>query len=146
MTSLEFSSTPKVQNPTKVLLLERKMAGILVWLVFHGAQPRARIAQTFWLDATSGRNNLRQALFKLRDFDLFSHQEPLTLRSDLEIKTSSGLLLGMDFSDCPVFEEFLTIQRALAEHQQLSSLERQIQVFLQNQNLTAALEASQQWL
>jgi tetratricopeptide (TPR) repeat protein len=146
MTSLAFSSIPKVQSETRVLLLERKMAGILAWLAYAGAQPRARIAQVFWTDALSGRNNLRQALFKVRHFELFSTTEPLGLSPKLEIIQSTVLLEGLDFADCPVFEEWLVVHRALAEYRQLSNLEAQIAVFLQNQNLGAALHASREWL
>jgi tetratricopeptide (TPR) repeat protein len=121
------------------------MAGILAWLAFLGAQTRAKLARTFWVDAPSGRNNLRQAMFKLRQFDLFSSLEPLALSPQLEIQAVAVLLEGLDYSDCPVFEEWLLAHRALEETKQLSHLEQRVQRLVQDNKPTEALEAARTW-
>jgi DNA-binding SARP family transcriptional activator len=146
MIRLELSNTPCLHFETQTVPLERKIAGILTWLAYAGAQPRARVAAVFWADAESGRNNLRQALFKLRNFELFITTEPLTLNPNLEIAQSTVLLEGMDFSDCPIFEEWLITSRALAENQQLTTIEKSLQHLMQIGDLKVALQTSREWL
>ena len=97
-----FLGTARLEQNEQTLSLERKTAGVLALCAIEGAQSRAKLAQWFWGDATTGRNNLRQALFKLRDFDLFAQNDPLTLNPNLEINTD-GLLTGLEYADCEEF-------------------------------------------
>ncbi len=137
--------------------LERKQAGLLAFLALEGAQTRSRLAGLLWADSTeaTARNNLRQALKRIKDYtqdSLILGDSALRLE-DIEVdvvlletqvfnrqyasaaKNNLRLLEGYDFEDCPDFDEWLTLQR-----------ERLWQVSLQACVLEAArLEQNQQF-
>ena len=140
-----FLGTARLEQNEQTLSLERKTAGVLALCAIEGAQSRAKLAQWFWGDAMTGRNNLRQALFKLRDFDLFAQNDPLTLNPKLEINTE-GLLTGLDYADCEEFEEWLLLQRAVLETKQLGQLELEIQNLLAAGDHQQALIRARAWL
>ncbi len=138
-------ATAQLEQDGRLVALERKTAAVLALCTLEGGQSRAKLAQWFWGDAFAGRNNLRQALFKLKNFDLFAQSEPLTLHANLEIKFE-GLLTGLDYADCPEFEEWLLLQRAFLETKQLGRLELEI---LKSQELgdpQSALKFAREWL
>ncbi len=137
--------TAQLEQNGQFLSLERKTAAVLALCAVEGAQSRAKLAQWFWGDAFAGRNNLRQALFKLKNFDLFAQSEPLTLHSNLEIKFES-LLTGLEYPDCPEFEEWLLLQRAVLESKQLGQLELEIQKSQESGDVQSALKFAQKWL
>ncbi len=137
--------TAQLEQAGRFLTLERKTAAVLALCAIEGAQSRAKLAQWFWGDAFAGRNNLRQALFKLKNFDLFAQSEPLTLHSNLEIKFD-GLLIGLEYADCPEFEEWLLLQRAILESKQLGQLELEILKLQESGDHQNALKHAKEWL
>ena len=139
-----FLSTARLEQNEQTLSLERKTAGVLALCAIEGGQSRAKLAQWFWGDATTGRNNLRQALFKLRNFDLFALTEPLTLNPKLEVKIE-GLLMGLDYADCEEFEEWLLLQRAVLETKQLGQLELEVKHLEQLGDSQTALLRAREW-
>ncbi|MBB6098415.1 DNA-binding SARP family transcriptional activator [Deinobacterium chartae] len=114
--------------------LERKAAGLLTYLALEGPTHRSRLAALLWPEAraATARNNLVQLLRKLRlhlGFDLAQGGEALALTgavtSDLiEARTrfaqgrledflahAGEPLAGLDFDDCPEFEDWLLAER-----------------------------------
>jgi DNA-binding SARP family transcriptional activator len=137
--------TAQLEQDGRFLTLERKTAGVLALCALEGAQSRAKLAQWFWGDAFAGRNNLRQALFKLKNFDLFAQSEPLTLQANLEIKFDA-LLTGLEYADCPEFEEWLLLQRAVLESKQLGQLELEVLKSQEAGDHQNALKLAREWL
>lgn len=138
-------ATAQLEQDGRWIALERKTAAVLALCAVEGAQSRAKLAQWFWGDAFAGRNNLRQALFKLKNFELFAQSEPLTLHSNLEIKFE-GLLTGLDYPDCPEFEEWLLLQRAVLESKQLGQLELEVLKSQESGETQNALKYAKEWL
>ncbi len=102
--------------------LERKAAGLLAYLALHGESARNTLAALLWPDAEpeSARNNLRQALFKLRRAaprELIAGTLTLRLAPGITVDatgrpTPDGLLLeGCDYLDCPDFARWLDGER-----------------------------------
>lgn len=117
---VELSNQPKVQTSAgDRVVLERKTAALLAILAVDGPTSRARLAAHLWPDSDEkkARGNLRQTLSRLRKLmgaDLVDSGDPLQLSDcvdtdldellrggDLPASPSwSGLLGGLDFSDC----------------------------------------------
>src|SRR5689334_14112643 len=83
--------------------LERKTAGLLAYLAVRGESTRSTLAALLWPDSAqdAGRNNLRQALFKLKKAagcDLVVGADALSLgaglRCDLGDRPGDEPLLG----------------------------------------------------
>jgi DNA-binding SARP family transcriptional activator len=142
VTRLALAGTPQVW-PTAAgaaLPLSERDALLLAWLALEGATPRLRVAELLWpgADAATGRNSLRQRLFKLRrqvGLDLVTGQETLSLAEGVahdlagSAQVLGGLVLSMGGDAVPwlqqerqrrrtVQADALTAQAAAAEREQ----------------------------
>ncbi len=135
------AKTPSVDSPVLRLMLlgaaswsrgnaravplEKRDAGVLAYLAIEGQTPRARLLELLWPDAERdvARNHFRQRLHRLKKavgIELVEGAEMLSLAEaiavdarDLAPSDAAGqLLLGLEFSDCPQFDNWLTRQRA----------------------------------
>jgi DNA-binding SARP family transcriptional activator len=114
--------------------LERKTAGLLTYLALEGGTPRSRLAGLLWPDSieSTARNNLSQATRRLREtagLGLITGDVSLSLNAELNIDVSrlelesfagndqtvvslsGALLAGLDYDDCPEFQDWLLIKR-----------------------------------
>jgi DNA-binding SARP family transcriptional activator len=110
--------------------LERKQAALLAFAAVEGEASRPRLRGLLWPSADEQRasSSLRQALRRLRQLGgdaLFSHDDPVILApafsvdaAELEACARAGeharvlalrgeLLGGLDYGDCPEFEQWL---------------------------------------
>jgi DNA-binding SARP family transcriptional activator len=116
--------------------LERKAAGLMAYLSLEGPATRSRLAGLLWPDAneTTARNNLAQALHRLRRIDgadrAVAGTDVLQLDSGVQCDArglqeqlgdgrppdpAAGvprLITEYDFSDCPDFAQWLNAQRS----------------------------------
>jgi len=113
--------------------LERKTAGVLAYLTLEGPTPRSRLAGLLWPESSeaTARNNLAQALRRLKQAvgaELVRGGDVLELQglevdlAALEVAHFAGrhaevvgqegqLLEGLDYDDCPDFDDWLLIRR-----------------------------------
>jgi predicted ATPase/DNA-binding SARP family transcriptional activator len=132
--SLELLGGAWLRGEGERVALERKAAGLLAYLALEGPTPRGKLAGLLWPDAGDkrARNNLRQLLYKLRPYaGLLVGDDPLCLRdvcvvaldlqhyldtADLErlaarFPAPPDLLAGLEYDDCPDFDEWLSVER-----------------------------------
>jgi DNA-binding SARP family transcriptional activator len=118
----------------KTWKLERKTAGLLAFLTLEGGTTRSRLAGLLWPDSieSTARNNLSQVSRRLREgagIALLIGDDRLSLSpelgidaSNLELEAFSGndetvlgftgeLLEGLEYDDCPEFQDWLLIKR-----------------------------------
>jgi DNA-binding SARP family transcriptional activator len=118
----------------KAWKLERKTAALLAFLTLEGFTTRSRLAGLLWPDSleTTARNNLSQVARRLREgagIALLTGDDRLRLSPELSIDASSleleafagndetvlgfqgELLEGLDYDDCPEFQDWLLIKR-----------------------------------
>jgi DNA-binding SARP family transcriptional activator len=116
------------ESGDSVLILERKTAGLLCYLQFEGGTPRQRLASLLWpeVEERTARNNLAQLLRRLRqragDIVVVAGEPLLRLAGDIACDLPSvergalgasgtELLAGLDYVDCPAFDDWLQTQR-----------------------------------
>ncbi len=132
--TLELLGGAWLRGEGERVALERKAAGLLAYLALEGPTPRGKLAGLLWPDAgdKGSRNNLRQCLYKLRPYTgLLVGDDPLCLRdvcvdalelqhhldtADLERLAARSLappdlLAGLEYDDCPDFDEWLSVER-----------------------------------
>jgi DNA-binding SARP family transcriptional activator len=118
----------------KAWKLERKTAALLTFLTLEGGTTRSRLAGLLWPDSleSTARNNLSQVARRLREgagIALLTGDDRLNLSpelsidaSNLELEAFTGndetvlgfageLLEGLDYDDCPEFQDWLLIKR-----------------------------------
>jgi DNA-binding SARP family transcriptional activator/tetratricopeptide (TPR) repeat protein len=118
----------------KAWKLERKTAALLAFLTLEGGTTRSRLAGLLWPDSieSTARNNLSQAARRLREgagIALLTGDDSLGLNPELsidvaqlELEAFAGndetvlgfageLLEGLDYDDCPEFQDWLLIKR-----------------------------------
>ena len=118
----------------KAWKLERKTAALLTYLTLEGDTTRSRLAGLLWPDSleSTARNNLSQVARRLREgagIALLTGDDRLSLSPELRIDASSlelevfagndetvlgfhgELLEGLDYDDCPEFQDWLLIKR-----------------------------------
>jgi DNA-binding SARP family transcriptional activator len=118
----------------KAWKLERKTAALLAFLTLEGGTTRSRLAGLLWPDSleSTARNNLSQVARRLREgagIALLTGDDRLNLSpelgidaSNLELEAFSGndetvlgfageLLEGLEYGDCPEFQDWLLIKR-----------------------------------
>lgn len=141
---LALLGVPVLQIQTRQLRpVERKTAGILAYLTLEGPTPRSRLAGLLWPESSeaTARNNLAQALRRLKQAtgaELVRGADVLELQGlevdvaalevahfagrHAEVVQSQGRLLeGLDYDDCPEYEDWLLVQREkLAEMRRVS--------------------------
>ncbi len=131
---LELLGGARLYGPRGEARLQWRLAGVLAYLALEGATPKYRLASWLWPDSpeTTARNNFRQALKRLRDSvgaELIVGDEQIALVEWLEVDAvqlsahafageyakaaaSEGeLLQGLDFDECPDFDEWLAATR-----------------------------------
>ncbi|RIH92248.1 ATP-binding protein [Meiothermus granaticius] len=131
---LELLGVPALRVHARQLRpLERKTAGVLAYLTLEGPTPRSRLAGLLWPESSeaTARNNLAQALRRLRQAvgaELVRGGDVLELQglevdlAALEVAHFAGrhaevvgqegqLLEGLDYDDCPDFDDWLLIRR-----------------------------------
>jgi DNA-binding SARP family transcriptional activator len=133
--SLEVLGGARLCAPTgKTWKPERKSAAILTYLALEGSTTRSRLAGLLWPDSleTTARNNLSQVARRLREAAgtaLISGEDSLSLKSELhvdaaqlEVESFAGhdqiviglngdLLEGLEYDDCPEFQDWLLSKR-----------------------------------
>ncbi|HSW05080.1 ATP-binding protein [Aquabacterium sp.] len=120
---LRLHGPPLLRAGSRSLLLERKAAGALAWLVLRGPVLRVRLAELLWPASPpeGARNNLRQLIFKLKkamDTVVIDGQDELRPAAGLRVEAAEGELLAeCRYDDCPAFAEWLETAR-LAQRQQ----------------------------
>ncbi len=134
----DLPSTIRLLGPPRIVRrssphpLERKAAGLLAYLALHGESARNTLATLLWPDAEpdGARNNLRQALFKLRRVaqqDLIAGSTRLGLAPDVGVDAlgrpppDGQLLEGCDYADCPDFAEWLDAERSRLDRMRLEA-------------------------
>ncbi len=118
----------------KAWKLERKTAGLLAFLTLEGGTTRSRLAGLLWPDSleSTARNNLSQVARRLREgagIAVLTGDDRLSLSPELSIDASKleleafagndqtvlrfqgELLEGLDYDDCPEFQDWLLIKR-----------------------------------
>ena len=130
--TIRLLGPPQIAGSSGQHPLERKVAGLLAYLALHGESARNTLAALLWPDAEpdGARNNLRQALFKLRRVarqDLISGSTHLGLAPDVGVDAlrrlpPDGLLLeGCDYADCPDFAQWLDAERSRLDRMRLGA-------------------------
>ena len=111
------------RDDARAVALERRDAGVLAYLALEGKTPRARLLELLWPDVgrEAARNHLRQRLHRLKravGVDLVEGAELLSLAPEVAVDACDAvasapgeLLLGLDYGDCPQFEQWLGAQR-----------------------------------
>jgi DNA-binding SARP family transcriptional activator len=118
----------------KAWKLERKTAALLAFLTLEGGTARSRLAGLLWPDSieSTARNNLSQVSRRLREgagIALLTGDDRLSLSPELSIDASileleafagndesvlgftGELLEGLDYDDCPEFQDWLLLKR-----------------------------------
>ncbi|MCX7783825.1 MAG: AAA family ATPase [Meiothermus sp.] len=131
---LQLLGGARLRGPKGEARLQWRVAGILAYLALEGTTPKYRLASWLWPDSpeVTARNNFRQALKRLRDSvgaELVVGDEQIALVEWLEVDAvqlsahafageyaqaaaSEGeLLQGLDFDECPDFDEWLAATR-----------------------------------
>ncbi|MDX2007266.1 MAG: BTAD domain-containing putative transcriptional regulator [Meiothermus sp.] len=131
---LQLLGGARLQSPRGEVRLQWRVAGILAYLALEGATPKYRLAGWLWPDSeeSTARNNLRQALKRFRDaagVDLIVGEDSIALAEWLEVDAvqlsaasfageysrvatwEGELLEGLEFGDCPDFDEWLVASR-----------------------------------
>ena len=133
--------------------LERKVAGLLAYLAVEGETSRGRLATLLWPETREdrARNNLSQALRRLKQVaggaSLIEGQTQVRLADGLEIDMrvleeasyrrpgsetvvnasnaghDGALLAGLDYRDCPDFDEWLQEIRGRLQNTRQADLE-----------------------
>lgn len=120
---------------------------LLAWLALEGPTPRERLAGLLWpaADGDSGRNALRQRLFRLRRLcgrDLATGSAVLALaeaeRHDLD--TDPGLLSEWDAADLPALNDWLDHRRQLRRADAARRLATRVEALEQTGDLSTALD------
>lgn len=135
---------PELQLQQRLLRpLERKSAGLLAYLTLEGPTSRSRLAGLLWpaSSESTARNNLAQALRRLKQAvgaevvwggDVLELQGLQVDVAEFQVAHFAGrhpevvayqaqLLEGLDYDDCPEFEDWLLLQREkLAEMRRAS--------------------------
>lgn len=139
--------------------LERKAAGLLAYLALEGEAPRGRLAALLWPEAeeATARNNLAQALRRLRQAGggtpLIDGQGQLRLAAGIALDLcgpdlarqaeAAGqrgeLLAGLEYHDCPDFDDWLRMQRERLLSARLAALESLADAAEASSDLRAAL-------
>jgi DNA-binding SARP family transcriptional activator len=145
--------------------LERKTAAVLALLALEGEITRSRVAGLLWSDTDEerARGNLRQCLHRLKKLigsDLINPGERMSLNAKFEVDTltlesraflgdDAGLIAvrgeileGLDFEDCPEFNDWLLVQRERWRTARVGAYRRA----LQNLDASQALEWAQEWV
>ncbi len=145
--------------------LERKTAAVLALLALEGEITRSKVAGLLWSDTDEerARANLRQCVHRLKKLignDLINSGERMSLNASLEVDTltlesraflgdDAGLievrgeiLGGLDFEDCPEFDDWLLVQRERWRTARVGAYRRA----LQNLDASQALEWAQEWV
>jgi DNA-binding SARP family transcriptional activator/predicted ATPase len=141
---LELLGVPALHIQSRLLRpLERKTAGLLAYLTLEGPTSRSKLAGLLWPASSeaTARNNLAQALRRLKQAagaekvwggDVLELQGLLVDVAEFQVAHFSGrhlevvayqaqLLEGLDYDDCPEFEDWLLVQREkLAEMRRAS--------------------------
>ena len=114
------------QEGRRPVALDRKTAALLAYLALEGPTSRSKLAGLLWPDSgdKGARNNLRQVLHKLKPYPgVIDTGNPIQLgsqvhvdvhtiqRGDLPESAGTGLLGGLEYDDCPEFDEWLLIER-----------------------------------
>ena len=120
--TLRLHGVPRIDAADGSRPLERKTAGLVSYLALRGETSRSSLATLLWPDASpqGARNNLRQALFRLKkaaNADVVVGGEALSIRPGLRVdlgEPSRGetLLAGCNYADCPEFQQWLEGERA----------------------------------
>ncbi|WP_170148274.1 ATP-binding protein [Meiothermus hypogaeus] len=131
---LQLLGGARLRGPRGESRLQWRVAGVLAYLALEGTTPKYRLASWLWPDSSeaTARNNLRQALKRLRDSagaDLIVGDEQIALVDWLEVDAvqlsahafageyakaaalEGELLQGLDFDECPDFDEWLAATR-----------------------------------
>ena len=161
MWQLALLGGARLYGPAGSVRLERRTAAVLAYLALEGETVKYRLAGWLWADSpeTTARNNMRQLLRRLRSSagrDLIEGEDRIRLAADLEVDAAQmqafafssdaraldfrgDLLEGLEFDDCPEFEEWLHGTRAglVASHRSVASAESER--FEQSGELTLAL-------
>jgi DNA-binding SARP family transcriptional activator len=145
--------------------LERKTAAVLALLTLEGEITRSKVAGLLWSDTDEerARGNLRQCLHRLKKLigsDLINPGERMSLNAKFEVDTltlesraflgdDAGLIAvhgeileGLDFEDCPEFNDWLLIARERWRTARVGAYRR----VLQNLDASQALEWAQEWI
>jgi DNA-binding SARP family transcriptional activator len=145
--SLQLLGVPQLNGKP----LERKTAALLTLLSFQPEVSRAKLAAWLWGDSSSGRNNLRQVLFKLPK-GLLLGDSVLKLSSEVmvDIKTQpipDGDILGIfEYTDCPEFSDWLLETRTEIRVARLLDLSHLSAALETRGEFETALEYAQQIL
>ncbi len=124
--------------------LERKTAGLLAYLTLEGPTNRSKLAGLLWPASSeaTARNNLAQALRRLKQAagaevvwgsDVLELQGLAVDVAELQVAHFAGrhlevvahqaqLLEGLDYDDCPEFEDWLLVQRERLAEMRRNSL------------------------
>ncbi len=145
--------------------LERKTAAVLALLALEGEITRSKVAGMLWSDTDEerARANLRQCLHRFKKLigsDLINPGERMSLNASLEVDTltlesraflgdDAGLIAvrgeileGLDFEDCPEFDDWLRMERERWRTARVGAYRRA----LQNLDASQALEWAQEWI
>ncbi|HEY0839379.1 MAG TPA: SARP family transcriptional regulator, partial [Vulgatibacter sp.] len=140
---VELSNQPKVRTPAgDRVVLERKTAALLAIVAVDGPTARARLAAHLWPDSDEkkARGNLRQTLSRLRKLvgaELVEAGDPLRLADGVDTdldellrggdlpasRSWSGLLEGLDFTDCDELASWIDSASARLRKALLTRLE-----------------------
>jgi DNA-binding SARP family transcriptional activator len=147
---------------TSPVTLERKVAALLTLLALEGPTTRSRMAGLLWADRLEdvARSNLRQCLRRLRNLtgtELVGADDTLRLVPDLRVdalrleslvftgeyapalELEGVLLAGLEYDDCPEFEEWLHSTRDRLENARREALSAEADRLEHEGNLVAAL-------
>ncbi len=132
---LELLGAARMLIGTESVKLERRTAAVLTYLALEGEAVKYQLAGWLWADSpeTTARNNMRQLLRRLRQassLDLIEGDDRIRLTEHLTtdaaelqahafagdhakvLEFEGSLLEGLEFDDCPDFEEWLSSTRS----------------------------------
>ena len=141
---------PSVLLPDgRAVVLERRAAALVALAAFEPGFARERAARWLWPDSTDPRRNLRQQLLRFRrgiEAPLFADDETLTLAAGVQlVKAQPGaeVIVGLDFTDCPEFADWLTRRRQSERQRQMVRLREQLSESQAQGDLNSALSLAE---
>jgi DNA-binding SARP family transcriptional activator len=160
---LRLLGTPRLENPSGALILERKTAAVLAYLALEGATLKYKLAGWLWPDSgeTAARNNMRQLLRRLRVAagDIVRGEEHIALSDDVRVdaqqlsalqtpalealRDDADLLQDLEYDDAPDFEEWLLGVREEFRAQRSQAASNEAHRLEQAGQFGAALEYAQ---
>jgi DNA-binding SARP family transcriptional activator len=149
--------------------LDRRTAACLAFLGVEGASARAHVSELLWPDAGSGaqRANLRQLARRLRvsfGSEVLTSDDPIVIDVGVHVdvrrfqglsaasdwrnlsEVSGRLLAGMEFDDCPAFDEWLEQTRTRTEWMLAHAIAAESARLEQNEGSQAAVPLLLRWL